>query len=330
MAVPVSILDRANSRQGQPDGEVLAAVTKRAQHAEELGYRRFWVAEHHGVPGILGSAPTVLMAALAARTNRIRIGSGGVMLPAHQPMVVAEQVATLEALFPGRIDIGLGRSTGFTAAVRKALRQDAEAGDRFQGDIQELQQFLGGNAPVTAQPRNRARTPLFVLANHKGLEFAATAGLAVVLGGPAVLNDGGRSEHPGIAKYRRDFRPSPWAAEPYVMVAVNVAVADATTDARELLVPEAWAMVESRTRGEFPPLVSAADVHTVEKNQRQQQRLDEGIAAAVFGTPDAVGERLAAILDFTGADEILATGAMFAADAQLRSDALLVEALGSS
>lgn len=328
MPVPISILDRANSREGQPDGEVLAAVVARAHRAEALGYHRFWVAEHHGVPGILGSAPTVLMAALAARTERIRIGTGGVMLPAHQPLVVAEQVGTLEALFPGRIDVGLGRSLGFTAAVRRALHQKADAADRFLDDIQELQAFLRGTAAITAQPQNQARTPLFVLANHKGLEFAAAAGLGVVLGGPAVLNHAGRSEHPGIARYRRDFRPSPWAAESHVMVAVNVAVADTTADARELLVPESWALLESRTKGEFPPLVSAARVHAVEKNERQQLRLDDGVASAVHGTPGEVRRRLDAIRKFTGADEFLTTGGMFDAEAQLRSDELLVEALG--
>ncbi|GAB3813246.1 LLM class flavin-dependent oxidoreductase [Tessaracoccus terricola] len=323
MSLPVSILDRANAREGQSDGEVLAGVVTRAQRAEALGFHRFWVAEHHGVPGIFGSAPTVLMAALAARTERIRIGTGGVMLPAHQPLVVAEQVATLEALFPGRIDVGLGRSLGFTAAVRKSLRQDADAAERFLEDVRELQGFLGGTAPITAQPQNHARTPLFVLANNKGLELAARAGLGVVLGGPAVLEAGG-GEHPGIATYRREFRPSPWAAAPHVVVAVNLAVAETTAAARELLVPESWALVESRTKGEFPPLVSAARVHAVEKSER----LAEGIAAAVHGTPGEVRQRLETILAATGADELLATGGMFDAEAQLRSDELLMAALG--
>lgn len=192
-AVPVSILDRANVRESG-EAEALAATVQRAKRVEQLGYHRFWVAEHHGVPGIAGSAPTVLMAAVAAQTEKIRVGSGGVMLPSHPPLVVAEQAATLQALFPGRIDLGIGRSVGFTPAVRAALRQNNDAGDRFDADVAELMSYLTGTAPITARPYDDGATPLFVLATGKGTAVAAAAGLAVVVGGPVFTGgDAGRA-----------------------------------------------------------------------------------------------------------------------------------------
>ncbi|MGD7707378.1 MsnO8 family LLM class oxidoreductase [Microlunatus sp. Y2014] len=328
-ALPVAVLDRANAREDEAPEQTLAHVIDRARHVERLGYRRFWVAEHHGVPGILGSTPTLLMAAVAARTSRIRVGSGGVMLPAHQPLVVAEQVATLELLHPGRIDLGLGRSLGFTPAVRTALRHDASAAERFGDDITELQSYLDGTAPITAQPQNHGRTPLFVLANRQGLEFAARAGLAVVLGGPGVRPDGSAVEHPGIARYRKDFRPSPWFDAPYVIVATNIAVADTTAAARDLLVPEAWALVASRRTGAFPPLISSEQVAMINKSEQDVRRLTEHLAGGIHGTPDEVRRAVTDMINFTGADELLVTGDTYDHAAQLHSDALLIKALNT-
>lgn len=170
---PISILDRANNREGSTPAQALNAVIERARRAEELGYHRFWVAEHHAVPGIAGSTPTLLMAAIASRTERIRVGSGGVMLPNHQPLVVAEQAATLQALFPGRIDLGLGRSVAFTPAIRAALRQGKDAAERFGEDLAELLAYLGGTGAITARPPDRGATAPFVLAMGRGQEYAA-------------------------------------------------------------------------------------------------------------------------------------------------------------
>lgn len=160
----ISNLDRANSRVGFSASEALHWGLDRARLAEELGYHRFWVAEHHAVPGIAGSVPAVLMAAIAGRTHSIRVGSGGIMLPNHQPLVVAEQAATLEALYPGRIDLGLGRSVGFTQAVRKALKSGKADAERFEDDLIELLGYLSGSASVTVRPRNASLPPVFVLA----------------------------------------------------------------------------------------------------------------------------------------------------------------------
>lgn len=322
-SIPLSILDRANAREGQTAADALNATVARAQEAERLGYHRFWVAEHHGVPGIAGSAPTVLMAAAAARTARIRIGSGGVMLPNHQPLVVAEQAATLQALFPGRIDLGLGRSVGFTPAVRAALRQDRDAADAFADDLAELLAYLAGGAAITARPEDRGATPPFVLATGKGVDTAAKAGLAVVVGGPAFSGRASALALGALERYRRNFRPSAYYSEPYVIVSANVAVADSADAAEELLLPEAWAMAQSRTRGEFPPLAPVEAIRQVGMSPRQQQLVAESLSAAVAGTEAAVGERIGRLLEATGADELMVTtntfdtGVLAAADRRL-------------
>ncbi|WP_081744624.1 MsnO8 family LLM class oxidoreductase [Arthrobacter sp. H14] len=322
--IPLSILDRANARENETEVESLGTTIQRAQRAEELGYRRFWVAEHHGVPGITGSAPTVLMAALAARTDHIRIGSGGVMLPNHQPLIVAEQISTLEALYPGRIDLGIGRSVGFTSGVRNALRQDKEAADRFEEDLAELIAFLSGTASITARPRNHSRTPLFVLATGKGIDIAARAGLAVVLGGPALFREDGSGGHAGLTRYRQSFQPSGWYEEPYVIASVNVAVADSTDAARELLLPEAWALARSRTRGEFPALEPADNIDGDKPTDRERSLVDDNLASSIYGTAQEVADQLENLIRFTGADELLVTGGAFDTAAQ---DARLIELL---
>ncbi|GAB3523036.1 MsnO8 family LLM class oxidoreductase [Arthrobacter monumenti] len=329
--IPVSILDRANARENETEAESLGSTIRRAQRAEELGYRRFWVAEHHGVPGITGSAPTVLMAALAARTDHIRIGSGGVMLPNHQPLVVAEQISTLEALWPGRIDLGIGRSVGFTSGVRKALRQDKEAADRFEEDLAELIAYLSGTATITARPRNHSRTPLFLLATGKGLDIAARAGLAVVLGGPALFRHDGRHDdgvgHAGLNRYRQSFRPSRLYPESHVVASVNIAVADSTDAARELLLPEAWALARSRTRGEFPALEPVENIDGHNPTDRERSLIEDNLAKAIYGTAQEVTEQLERLVRFTGADELLVTGGAFDTAAQEKSDARLIELL---
>ncbi|MFJ6003097.1 MsnO8 family LLM class oxidoreductase [Arthrobacter sp. NPDC092385] len=314
----VSILDRAQSRLGSSEAETLQHVIERAQRAERLGYRRFWVAEHHGVPGIAGSVPAVLAAAVASRTATIRVGTGGIMLPNHQPLVVAEQAATLAALFDGRFDLGLGRSLGFTQAVRSALRTGKEEADRFGEDIAELLAFLGGTAPITARPQDAGRTPVFVLATGHGVDIAAQAGLAVVLGGPALFRD----RNPALERYRSSFRPSPWWDRPHVTASLNVAVAGTTAEARQLLLPEARAMAVSRTRGSFPPLEAVGDQPL---SAREEGYVEESLATAVHGTAADVGRQLAELQARTGADELLVSGGAFDLEAQARSDELLAE-----
>src|SRR3954468_18459925 len=328
----LSLLDRARTRAGEPDSAALTAVVARAEDAEELGYDRFWVAEHHGVPGIAGAAPAVLLAALAGRTSTIRLGSAGVMVPHHQPLGVAEQVATLSAFAPGRVDLGLGRSPGFTPPVRRALRET----DRdFTADLAGLRRFLTGAAEITGPPQPVGAVPLHVLATRRGLQVAAELGLPVIVGGP-LLGVAGDPE-PGLAAlaaYRRAFRPSTQQPEPRVSISLDVLVADTAAEAADLLLPEAWAMALSRTTGAFPALESLAAVRGRTPTSRQQQYLEQTTAAAIAGTPAQVASRLTEVLERTGAAELVASSSTFDRAALAASDAelatLFVQSAGSA
>ncbi|HYH29635.1 MAG TPA: MsnO8 family LLM class oxidoreductase [Pseudonocardia sp.] len=314
--VRLSLLDRSRTRAGEPDTAALRHTVERAQRAERLGYHRFWVAEHHAVPGIASGSPPVLMAAIAARTDRIRVGSGGVMLPNHQPLVVAEQVAMLEALFPGRIDLGVGRSLGFTAPVRRALRRDADAPDTFAADLDELRAYLDGSGTVTARPRLDRPPPVFVLATGRGLAVAGDAGLPVVLGGPVLDGD-------DIGAALDDYRGRVRAAggQPYVVVSLDVLVADSVAAARELALPEAWALAAARTTGRFPALEPVDPDRVL--SARQATVVEDAVGRTVHGAEADVAAELGELFERTGADELLASTSTFDLDALRESDARL-------
>ena len=318
-----SLLDRSRTRVGLPDAEALEATVARAVHAEEAGYHRFWVAEHHAVPGIASGTPAVLLAAIGARTNHIRIGSGGVMLPLHQPLVVAEQFLVLDALHPGRVDLGLGRSLGFTPPVRRALRRDHEDGDTFEDDLAELRGYLEGTAEVTARPATGRPVPMHVLATGRGLEVAARLGLPAVVGGP-VLESAELADT--LAGYRRGFRPHR-GSEPRVTISLDVLVADDDATGRELALPEAWAMARSRQTGEFPPLESIATIREQPWPSQVRRRVEASLDRAVAGSPATVRRRLDALLETTGADELLASSSTPDRDALLASDRMLADLL---
>ncbi|SDD50829.1 MsnO8 family LLM class oxidoreductase [Nocardioides lianchengensis] len=315
----LSLLDRSRTRAGTPDAEALAATVDRAVRAEEAGYKRFWVAEHHAVPGIASGTPAVLLAAIAGRTTTIRIGSGGVMLPLHQPLVVAEQFLVLDALHPGRVDLGLGRSVGFTEPVRRALRSGPEAADSFEADLAELRGYLDGTAEVTARPAARGPIPLHLLATGRGIEVAARLGLPVVVGGPVLDSE----ELPAaLASYRRDFRPH-GDGSPWVTVSLDVLVADDDATARELALPEAWAMARSRQTGEFPPLESEATIRATPWPAQVRRRVETALDRAVAGSPATVRRRLDRLVERTGADEVMSSASTYDRDALLASDRLL-------
>jgi luciferase family oxidoreductase group 1 len=321
----LSLLDRSRTRAGEPDAAALTGTVERAVHAERLGYDRIWVAEHHGVPGVAGAAPAVLLAAIAGRTSSIRLGSAGVMLPHHQPLVVAEQFATLSAFAPGRVDLGLGRSPGFTPPVRRALRETERD---FAADLAELRAHLAGTAEITAHPRPAAPVPMYVLATGAGLEVAAALGLPVVVGGP-LLGAGGDPE-PGreaLARYRRAYRPSAQAPEPWIGISLDVLVADTAAEAADLLLPEAWAMARARTTGTFPPLQPVAEVKATAMTATQRRYAERTAAMAVAGTADRVAARLAELAERTGADELVASGSTSDRAALAASDAALARLL---
>jgi len=301
----------------------LRATVEFAQQVEELGYKRFWVSEHHSVPGVVGSAPTVLAAAIAARTSRIRVGTGGVMLPNHQPLMVAEQFGVLESLFPGRIDMGLGRSVGFTNGIRRALGVEKDAAEDFAAQVQELLGYFTGTLQnqVHARPGEGLRIPPFILAVGEGAQLAASLGLPLVIAGRdestlLQLVDG----------YRAEFQPSTWAQRPYVVLAVTAAVAETTEEARQLLLPEAWASAYSRTRGVFPPLEPSVPG---ELTAKERELFDQSLRGQIYGTPAEVDEALGGLVRRTAADEVLITTNTYDRANLLASYAALAELAGT-
>jgi len=332
--VPLSLLDRARARAGEDDAAALTGVVARARRADDRGLRRVLVAEHHAVPGVVGSAPAVLMAAVLAATRHVRVGSAGVMLPHHQPLVVAEQAATLEALHPGRVDLGLGRSPGFTAPVRAALGRHGTAPDRtgdeeVEEDLRELLALLRGEAPVTLRPAVPA-PPVLLLATGGGLRLAARLGLPVVVGGPLVTalaaaddgTDAAARARAALEGYRAGFVAAPdGPAAPEVLVAVDVLAAPTAEEAAALALPEAWAHVDARTTGSFPPLAPLAEVEGRTPTGAQERHLAAALAGVVAGTPAHVEEVLARLVARTGASELVLTASTTDRASLDRSDA---------
>jgi luciferase family oxidoreductase group 1 len=232
MQTRLSILDLAPIGRGQSASDSFAASVELAQRAEELGYHRVWYAEHHNMPSIASSATSVLIAHIGAKTSRIRLGSGGVMLPNHSPLTIAEQFGTLEAMYPGRIDLGLGRAPGSDQNTTYALRRDPRAAEAFPQDVKELQAFLAGDSRVPgvdAVPGKGANVPLYILGSSLfGAQLAGAYGLPYAFAShfaPDALDA-------AIAAYRAEFKPSAQLAEPYLIVGVNVTAADTTEAAQ--------------------------------------------------------------------------------------------------
>ncbi|WP_067828306.1 LLM class flavin-dependent oxidoreductase [Nocardia inohanensis] len=323
-AVRFSILDRSRTRAGQSHPEALRETVEFARLAEEWGYHRFWVSEHHSVPGVAGSAPTVLAAAVAGATARIRVGTGGVMLPNHQPLVVAEQFGVLESVYPGRIDMGLGRSVGFTDGVRRALGHGKQDADDFDERLTELlEYFESGRYGVHAWPGEGLRVPAFLLATASGADRAARFGLPLVIAGIS----GEDAMVAAIARYRNDFRPSAWGVEPYVMVSASAVIADSPEAAHRLLLPEAWAAAYSRTRGEFPPLIAPEQVEREPMTERQRKIFEESLRGHIHGTEETVLPALEDLVARTGADEILVHTSTYDRAAKLESHRRLLTAV---
>ncbi|WP_304502130.1 MsnO8 family LLM class oxidoreductase [Brachybacterium sp. FME24] len=318
-----SLLDRSRTRHGHPETAALHHSVDRAIAAEGAGYERFWVAEHHAVPGIASGSPAVLLSAIGARTARIRLGSGGVMLPNHRPLLVAEQFRMLEALYPGRVDLGVGRSLGFTEPVRHALGRLEADSDSFAREIAEVRAYLEGAAPLTARPDDAGDVPLFVLATGSGVDTAAALGLPVVIGGP-ILDSPDLPAR--LAAYRRAFRPHRGGA-PEVIVSLDALIADTDEAARELALPEIWAMARSRSTGVFEALEPVARIRAMTWSATETRRMEHGLATTVAGSAHTVRRWIEQILERTGAQEILATSSTFDREALRASDVRLADLL---
>jgi luciferase family oxidoreductase group 1 len=324
--VPLSVLELSPVAAGTTSGQALRHTTELAGRAEELGYRRLWVAEHHNMPAIASSAPAVLIAHLAAATSTIRVGSGGVMLPNHAPLVVAEQFGTLEALHPGRIDLGIGRAPGTDQLTALALRRtmeglSAEAFPRELMDLIEL--FTGGNpqARITATP-GLGDMPAIWLLGSSGY----SAELAGLLGLPFSFAHHFSSANtvPALALYRQSFRPSRWLQRPHAMVAVTAICADTDERAHWLSGPAALSFLQLRA-GAPQPLASpqeAADYPYTESDKVFARQRLEGQAV---GSPETVGRQLASLLERTSADELMLTALVYGIEDRIRSFELIAE-----
>lgn len=314
-----SVLDRSRTREGHDASQALRDTVALAREAEALGFHRFWVSEHHSVPGVAGSAPTVLAAAVAAATSTVRVGTGGVMLPNHRPLVVAEQFGVLASLFPGRIDMGLGRSVGFTDGVRRALGHDKQDAEDFPGRLAELLGWIDGHQRthpgVHAHPAEGQRLPAYVLAIGEGASVAAAAGLPLVIGDLR----GREKVLRAVEVYRRDFRPSARSERPEVIVSGTVAVAGTEEAARRLLIPEAWAMAYSRTHGVFPPLAPVERVEGLAMTAKERELYEQGLDGHIHGAEEQVTEQLETAIKETGADEVLVTTSTYDREALVDS-----------
>ncbi|WP_298398980.1 LLM class flavin-dependent oxidoreductase [Sphingobium sp.] len=320
-----SLLDLVPVREGDDAATALANAADLAAHAEALGYHRLWVAEHHGMAGIASAATAVVLAHIGQATSTIRIGAGGIMLPNHAPLLIAEQFGTLDALFPGRVDLGLGRAPGSDQRVAQAIRRNLSGGpDQFPRDVMELQAFFAGDdrMGIQATPGAGAQVPIWILGSSLyGAQLAAMLGLPYAFAShfaPAALDE-------AIAIYRRDFRPSAQLKYPYVMAGYNVFAADDAEEAHLIATSMQQAFVRLRTGnpGKLQPPVAG---YLDSLPMQARAMLADVLSVSRIGTQADVERDLAAFLRRTQADELILTGQIFDPAARKRSFAIAMAA----
>ncbi|WP_030171014.1 LLM class flavin-dependent oxidoreductase [Spirillospora albida] len=318
MSVPYSVLDLAPVVSGSTSAAALRNTLDLARHAERLGYHRYWLAEHHAMPGIASSATAVLIGQVAAATATIRVGSGGVMLPNHAPMVVAEQFGTLEALYPGRIDLGIGRAPGTDQATARALRRspDALSVDDFPEQLAELRGYFAAGGTVTPAAGNEP--PMWLLGSS-----GYSARLAGLLGLPFAFAHHFSAENtlPALAVYRDAFRPGV-LDEPYAMIAVSVVAAETDERARELAQPQALAFLRLR-QGRPGPLPSPEETAAHPYTPLERGLIESRVRDQVVGGPETVRDRLGALVKDTAADEVMAVTQVYEHADRIRSYEIL-------
>jgi luciferase family oxidoreductase group 1 len=323
--LPLSVLDLSPVTEGSNAGQSLRNSAELAQHVERLGYKRFWMAEHHSMPGIASAATAVALAFVASQTSTIRIGAGGIMLPNHAPLIIAEQFGTLESLFPGRIDLGLGRAPGTDQAAAYAMRRNLASGaDQFPTDVVELMRyFKGENGRVRAIPGEGLTIPIWILGSSLyGAQLAAALGLPYAFAShfaPQMMME-------AIAVYRQQFTPSEQLAEPYVMLGFNAILADTDEEAELLATSVQQAFVALRTGSPIklpPPRRGFADELPVES----RAILRSVLSASGIGSPATARRKLDEFVERTKADELIVTAQIYDHGARLRSYELLMEAV---
>ncbi len=325
---PLSVLDLAFVPEGATAADALAHSLDLARHAERLGYRRFWLAEHHNMEGIASAATSVVIAHVAQGTSSIRVGAGGIMLPNHSPLVIAEHFGTLATLYPGRIDLGLGRAPGTDQRTMRALRSDPASADNFPQDVLELQALLGPLQPgqaIQAVPGTDTNVPLWILGSSLfGAQLAAALGLPYAFAShfaPDALIA-------ALAVYRERFQPSAQLDRPYAMVGVNVVAAETDAEARRLFTSaqQSFANMFRGRRGKLPPPVDDIETYWTPMEKAQASNM---LACSVVGSPATVREGVAQLVARTSADELIVAAAIHDHRARLRSYEILAGAAAS-
>jgi luciferase family oxidoreductase group 1 len=324
--IQLSVLDLVPVREGGSVAEAMATATELAKAAEQCGYKRFWVAEHHAMEGIAGGATSVVLAHIGGATTTIRIGSGGIMLPNHTPFQIAEQFGTLDALFPGRVDLGLGRAPGAGPQLQRALRKNLnQAAEMFPQDVLELRALITGDVElqIEATPGYGAQIEFWMLGSSL---FGAQ--LAAKLGMPYAFAAHFAPDHldAALAVYRRDFEPSEALDKPHVMVAMNIFAAE-TEEEAELLASsqqQSFVRLRSGNPGKLPPPIAE---YRDTLPAPAQAMLDHLGQAAAVGSPASVRAKVKAFVERTGADEIIACGATYDPEARIRSLEITMEAV---
>ncbi len=312
----LSVLDLAPVVEGSTTREALQNSLDLARHAEKLGYNRFWLAEHHNMPGIASAATAVVMAHVAAGTSKIRIGAGGIMLPNHAPLMVAEAFGTLAELHPGRIDLGLGRAPGTDQATMRALRRYMGGADSFPQDVQELLGWFDPVVPgetVQAVPGSGADVEVWILGSSLfGAQLAAHLGLPYAFASHFAPGD----MMGAIEIYRERFKPSPRLQEPYVMLGLNVIAAETDDEAKLLFtsIQQAFANLRLGRPGKMPP--PKADLQL---DPMVAHGITQALSCSVVGGPDKVKRGIAEFVAQTGADELMVTGSIWDHQKRLRS-----------
>ena len=324
---PLSILDLVPVQQGSTPGEALRNSLALAQHAESLGFTRYWVAEHHNMTGIASAATSVVIGFLAQGTSKIRVGSGGIMLPNHSPLVIAEQFGTLASLYPGRIDCGLGRAPGTDQVTVRALRRDPRVAENFPEDVQELQalfQPVREGQTVQAVPGAGLDVPLWILGSSTyGAQLAAALGLPYAFAShfaPDALTQ-------AMELYRHLFKPSEQLQAPHAMAGVNVVVADTDAEAKRLFTSHQQSFANLR-RGRPGPQQPPIDDIDSYWSPAEKQMAENMLACSIVGSPDTVRHGLERFVAYSGADELMVVSAIFDAAARRKSYSLLAEIAG--
>lgn len=318
MMIPFSVLDLSPITQGSSARVSFQNTLDLAQHAERWGYKRYWLAEHHGMPGIASAATAVLLGYVAGGTSTIRVGAGGVMLPNHSPLVIAEQFGTLESLYPGRIDLGLGRAPGSDQATARAMRRNLQSdADEFPQDVVELMDYFADTPrrPVMAVPGAGLKVPVWILGSSLfGAQLAAQLGLPYAFAShfaPAQMMQ-------AVDLYRARFRPSAQLDKPYVMLGFNVFAAD-TDDQAALLatsMQQAFVNLRSGRPGRLQPPVSG---YLDALGPQERTMLDQVLSCSAIGAPQTVARQLQQFIERTGADELMITSQIFDHQARLHS-----------